>query len=397
MLRRLITMLLALAVLAALVWAFWPRPVSVETAVIGRRDIEVFIEEEGKSRIRDVFTVSAPITGQMLRVNLNAGDQVVEKLTVIASIQPADPGLLDARSRRVTEAAVAAAQAGVDLTTAELHQAEAQLAFLQGELARATKLVERGTISERAFQKAKLDADTAAAALESAKAALMVRKRQLESAQAALIEGSGGGSTTTCCTEVRSPVSGRVLRILTESEQVVQAGTPLAEIGDPTDVEIAADLLSRDAVQIKVGAPAMIEGWGGGPLAAKVIRIDPSATTKVSALGIEEQRVPVVLDLEGDPATWAGLGHGFRVVARILLWRGENLLAVPIGALFRQGDDWMVFAVEDGRARLRRVELGARNAEFAEVTRELSEGELVILHPSDAVEEGVAVAAVTQH
>lgn len=394
--RRLISVLIVMAVLGALAWALWPKPVAVETAVIARRDIAVFIEDEGKSRIRDVFTVSAPISGQMLRVNLHAGDEVVEKLTIVASIKPADPGLLDARSRRVAEAAAGAARAGVDLAAAQVRQAEAQLGFLRNELTRATTLVRGGTISERAFEKAKLDAETAAAALESVKAALMVRQRELESARAALIEGSSGAAPA-CCVEVRAPVSGRILRILTESEQVVQAGTPLAEIGDPGDVEIAADLLSRDAVQIKPGAAAVIEGWGGGPLAAKVSRIDPSATTKVSALGIEEQRVPVVLTLDGDPKTWAGLGHGFRVVARISLWRGENLLAVPIGALFRQGADWAVYVAEAGAARLKMVKLGARNQDVAEVTDGLAEGMVVILHPSDLVSDGVAVSATPEH
>jgi HlyD family secretion protein len=390
MLRRLIAALIAMAVAGAVIWALWPRAVEVETAVIAKRDIVVTVEEEGKSRIREVFTVSAPRSGQMLRVNLHAGDEVVKDETIVASIRPADPGLLDARSRRVAEAAADAARAAVDLAAAEVRQAEAQLTFLRSELDRATSLVRRGTISERAFEKAKLDVESAAASLESVKASLMVRKRELERAEAALIE-TGGSDDGTCCIEVKAPVSGRILNVLAESEQVVQAGTPLVEIGDPADLEIVADLLSRDAVQIRAGASAVIESWGGPPLPAKVHRIDPSAVTKVSALGIEEQRVSVVLHLDGKPEDWAALGHGFRVVARITLWKGEDLVSVPIGALFRQGADWAAYAVEDGTARLKILELGARNAEHAEVKQGLTDGSAVILHPSDQVADGVAV------
>lgn len=390
MLRRLITLLVLAAVVAAVIWALWPKPVPVETAQVARHDIEITVEEEGKSRIRDVFTVSAPTGGQMLRVNLDAGDPVVKGMTVVASIKPADPALLDARTRRVAEASVELARAAVDLAVAVVRQAEAQLAFLNGELERAKTLVTRGTISERAYQKAQLDAETAAAALESAKASLMVQRRELERAEAALTESGANGSAT-CCVDVRAPVSGRVLRVMIESEQVVQAGTPLLQIGDPADLEIVADLLSRDAVQIKPGAAAIIDGWGGKALKAKVKRIDPSATTKISALGIEEQRVQAVLTLDDEPDLRAGLGDGFRVIVRISLWKGDGLVAIPIGALFRQGAEWAAYAIKDGKAELKTLQLGARNGEFAEVTSGLSEGEKVILHPSDQVADGVRV------
>jgi HlyD family secretion protein len=390
MLRRLIELTMIVLAAAAAGWALWPQPVPVDTARIAKRDITVVVEEEGKSRIRDVYTVSAPSSGQMLRVNLHAGDQVVRDMTIVASIKPADPALLDARTRRVLEAAADAAGAAVDLAAAELRQANAQLTFLQGELDRATALVRRGTISTRAFEKAGLDVETGKAAVESAKALLMVRKRELERARAELGGGAGGG---TCCVEVRAPVSGRVLRVLTESEQVVQAGTPLIEIGDPADLEITADLLSSDAVLIKPGAGAVIEGWGGSPLPAAVTRIDPSAVTKVSALGIEEQRVTVVLKFNGPAESYRTLGHGFRVVVKITVWSGQGLTAVPLGALFRQGAEWAVYVAEGGRAKLRLVALGARNDEFAEVKSGLNDGEAVILHPSDTVQDGIRIVA----
>jgi len=393
MLRRLFTILILLAVAAALAWAFWPRPIPVETAEIGRHDIRVTVEEEGKSRIREVFTVSSPISGQVLRTNLHAGDEVVKDETVIASIRPAAPGLLDARLKRVAEAAAASARASVGLAEAEVKQAEAQLTFLKTELARAERLSRQGTISERALDKARLDVDTAAATLDSAKASLTVRQRELQRAEAALIET--GASEGPCCTEIKAPETGRILRVLAESEQVVQAGTPLIEIGDPTDIEIVTDVLSRDAVQIAPGAEAVIDNWGGPPLRAKVRRVEPSAVTKVSALGIEEQRVSVILDLEGSEPESAALGNGFRVVARITLWEGKNLLAVPVAALFRQGGDWAAYAVAGGKAVLRKLDLGSRNDTWAEVKGGLAAGEQVILHPSDQMTDGLAVEPIS--
>ena len=388
MLRRLITLAILLGVAAGLAWAFWPRPLIVETAEITLRDISVFVEEEGKSRIREVFTVSAPITGQVLRNNLHAGDKVVKDETVVVSIRPAAPGLLDARLKRVAEAAAASARASVGLADAEVKQAEAQLTFLKSELERAERLSRQGTISERALDKARLDVATAAAALDSARASLDVRQRELQRAEAALIENETGEGP--CCSQIKAPVTGRILRVLSESEQVVQAGTPLIEIGDPDDLEIVAEVLSRDAVEIRPGASAVIDNWGGPPLSATVRRVEPSAVTKVSALGIEEQRVPVILDL-AEASGQEALGDGFRVVARIIVWEGKQLVAVPVAALFRQGGDWAVYAASNGRAELRLVQLGRRNAAFSEVTAGLAVGDVVILHPSDQMADGVAV------
>ncbi len=273
----------------------------METATIDRRTIEIAVEEEGKTRIREVFTVSSPLTGRMARINLHPGDPVVANSTVIAQIRATAPTLLDSRTRRVAEAAIDAAIANVDLANAQLSQAEAQGEFLKGELDRAERLARTGTTPERSLEKARLDLATGAAAIQSARANLVVRQRELERARAALLEPGETEDEVDCCVPVKSPVSGRVLRILTESEQVVQPGTPIVELGDPDDLEIVVDLLSRDAVRVKPGAKAAIEGWGGGPLQAEVERVDPAAFTKVSALGIEEQRVSVVLTPLGDP------------------------------------------------------------------------------------------------
>ncbi len=226
-------------------------------------------------------------------------------------------------------------------------------------------------------------------------ATLEVRRRELESAKARLIqpgEINRDAQSANCCIHVYAPVDGRVLKIVAESEQVVQPGAPLLEIGDPHDLEIVVDFLSRDAVRIKPGMPARIESWGGDTiLPAKVRRIEPTGFTKVSALGIEEQRVKVILDFTGPPAEWQRLGHAFRVIARVVIWHSDDALQVPLGALFREGDNWAVFVVADGRAERRLVTIGERNVHAAQVIKGLKAGEQVVLHPSDRVHDGVRV------
>jgi HlyD family secretion protein len=381
-------------VAAALVWAFLPRPVGVDVAAVERGALEVTVEDEGVTRIRDVYVVSAPTSGRMLRSELTVGDAVVGGRTVLARFEPSDPSLLDLRSRRVGEATVEAAQAAVGLAEAQLVQARSQLAFLRGDLERAVELAARRTISERALDKARLDVATGEAGVKGAEATLEVRRRELETARAQLLEPQGGGARRPdCCIALAAPVDGRVLKILQESEQIVQAGSPLIEIGDPRDLEISVDLLSRDAVRVTPGAPARIDAWGGPePLTARVRRVEPTGFTKVSALGIEEQRVKVILDPDGPAEAWARLGHGYRVVARITVKRVEGAVLAPIAALFRSGERWAVFTVTGERARLVPVELGERNARFAVVAAGIGEGARVILHPAGELADGAAVA-----
>lgn len=385
----------AAGVVAALVWAMAPRPVMVDLATIARGPLEVTVEDEGTTRIREVYTVSAPTSGKMLRSPLTVGDPVVAGVTVVARFAPGDPLFLDARSRRVAEATVEAAKSAVALAETQVDQARSQLAFARSDLRRATELAEHRTIAERNLEKARLDVATGESAVASALATLDVRRRELESARAQLIQpGEGGARSAECCIEVRSPVNGRVLRIIAESEQVVGAGSPLVEIGDANDLELVVDLLSRDAVRVEPGASARIESWGGeATLAARVRRVEPTGYTKVSALGIEEQRVKVVLDFVDPPEKWRRLGHVFRIVARIVVWRGDSEIAVPIGALFRSGERWAVFALAEGRAKLRPVEIAERNQRFARVVSGLAEGERVILHPSDAIRDGTRIEA----
>ncbi len=386
--RRLVPWIVLVLVVAGLIWAFLPRPVPVEVATVGLQTIEVTVEEEGVARIKEVFAVSAPIAGKLQRTDLHAGDPVTAGQTVVAAIGPSAPALLDARARAVAEAAVAAAVAGVEYAKAELSQAEATLEFMKSEADRALKLYDRGTVAKQILDNAQLKKTTAEAALDSAKANLAVRERELDSARAVLDAADRGGAES-CCVKLTAPVSGRVLKVVTENEQVVQPGQPIVEIGDPTNLEIIVDLLSRDAVRVKERARARIVGWGGPPLDAQVRTVEPSAETKVSALGIDEQRVEVTLDLIGNPENWTQLGHGYRVIVQIMLWRGEQVLAIPVGSLFRDGSDWATFVAQDGRAQIRHIVLGERNEDYAQVLEGLEAGEQVVMHPSDQVAEGV--------
>lgn len=394
--RRLISAIAVLALLAGIVWTFLPRPVEVEVADVAPRTLEVSVAEEGQARIREVFTISATIGGKLRRIDLHAGDPVLAQKTVVAVIGPAAPALLDSRTRSVAEATKSAAQSAVDLARAQVAQSEATLEFMTSEADRSAALYERSAISKRVLDAAILEQKTAQAALDSAKANLSVRARELESAEAVLGTGDPYGAVS-CCVDIIAPVSGRVLRVLSENEQVVQPGAPIMEIGNPGNLEIAVDLLSRDAVRVREGADAQITGWGGTPIAARVERIEPSARTKVSALGIDEQRVMVILNLRGNPNDWQLLGHGFRVIAHINLWKGEGVLSIPVGALFRDGSDWATYVVQNGRARLQIITLGERNESFAQVLSGVKAGDAVILHPSDLVADGIAVNPRSDH
>ncbi|MCG8558422.1 MAG: HlyD family efflux transporter periplasmic adaptor subunit [Hyphomicrobiales bacterium] len=394
--KRMLLAAFVLLTVMGFVYALMPKPVLVDVAEIGQGPLQVTVDEEGETRIREVYVVSAPIGGKVLRSPREVGDVVEKDKTVVAEIRPGDPAFLDVRRRRELQAAVAAAQAAVSLAGSKIRQAQSELQFAESDLKRAKPLAERGTVSQRTLEKAAVDVDVRRAALAQANADLELRKRELESARARLIGPEQPGISDAdgaCCVHVRAPVSGRVLKILRESQQVVASGEPLLEIGDRHDLEIVVDLLSTDAVKIETGAEARIEAWGGGQdLRGRVRRIDPAGFTKVSALGIEEQRVNTILDITDPPEKWTALGHDFRVFVRITVWSSENSLRVPLGALFRKGRDWAVFKVEDGRARLALVKIGHRNAEMAEVQDGLAAGDRVVLHPSDRIADGVRIA-----
>ena len=402
--------LLAALLAGGLAYAFWPQPVPVDLARVSRGALIVTVDQEGRTRVKEVYVVSAPVAGRMLRIDAEVGDPVIAGETVLTTIEPTQPAFLDLRSRARAEAVARTAEAALVQAEAELKRARAELEFARVDYKRAKELSARRTISKRALDLAELAVKTREADLAAAEAAVRIRRHELETARAALITpgqaassgqapspggaASSGGAGSSCCVEVRAPVSGRILRILHKSESVVPAAEPLVEIGDPRDLEVVVDLLSTDAVGIKKGAEVLIEDWGGGPtLAGRVRRIEPYGFTKVSALGIEEQRVNVIIDFTDPPSKWRRLGHGYRVETRIIVWKGANVLKTPLGALFRRGDAWAAFVEENGRARLRPVEVGRTNGREAQVLDGLREGERVILHPSDRVKNGVRIVA----
>jgi HlyD family secretion protein len=377
------------AVLAlALAWLFRPDAVPVDLAPAERGPLTVAVSDEGETRVRDVYVVSAPVPGRMQRIELEAGDAVVADDTVVARIEPSDPAFLDVRSAAEARAGVDAAAAARTHAEAQVSRAQADLDFARAELERMRALARSHTVSANELDAAERRAKTAVAALAEAQAQRRVRESEYEVARARLLSPATSRKPGAACdcVEVHSPVSGTVLRVVTESEGVVQAGAPLLEVGSPELLEVVVDLLSADAVRVEPGQRVIIEAWGGEqPLAGRVRRVEPFGFTKVSALGIEEQRVNVVIDITEPRERWLRLGHGYRVEPRIVLWEASDVLRVPLSALFRQGDRWAVFVEQGGRAVLREVELGQGNGLEAEVRSGLEAGERVVLHPGDRV------------
>jgi HlyD family secretion protein len=392
--RILGALVLGLAV-AGLVWFAWPQPIPVDLATVLKGPMEVTVDDEGKTRVRDIYTVSAPLAGTVLRLPGHIGDHVVANDTVIAVMQAMTPGFHDVRTHEELQAGLAVAEAAVTLAEHEVHRIETGLEFSRSELQRAERLARTNTITVKTLEKAKIDAETNEAALASAKAQLEVRRSERTSATARLTQPSNGSvdaAGPACCLQIRAPVSGRILRISQESEAVVQAGSPLIEIGDPSDLEIVTDLLSTDAVLVTAGSRVRIDGWGGPEIRGRVARVDPAGFVKISALGIEEQRVRTTVDFVDPPEVWSRLGHDFRVIVHIPIWSASEAITVPVAALFRKDENWAVFTVNDGRTRLTPVQIGQRNNRVAEVVSGLSAGEQVVLHPSDRIQEGVSVS-----
>jgi HlyD family secretion protein len=391
------------AIVAGLVWFAWPQPVPVDIASVAKGPIEVTVDDDGKTHVRHVYTVSAPVAGKVLRIShptgergpsLHVGDDVIANESVIALMQPVLPGFIDVRSRDQLEAEVKAADAAIAQQEAEVQRLEAALDLSRTEFQRAQTLSRTQSISAQAFDKSKFEVATNEAALASAKAQIDVRRAMRASAAARLIDPARitTSAEPACCVRVLAPASGRVLKIIQDSESVVLPGAPLVDIGNPLDLEIVADLLSTDAVQIKAGAAVRIDGWGGPAIRGKVVRVDPAGFLKVSALGIEEQRVRVTIDFADPPEAWSQLGHDYRVIVHVTTWSAAEALTVPVSALFRRGDDWAVFAVQDGRARTTAVNIGHRNNRVAEVLAGLAAGTPVILHPSDRISDRTRVA-----
>jgi HlyD family secretion protein len=393
---RIVTLLaLGAAAIAGLVWAFWPDPIPVDVAEVRTGPIQVTVAGEGVTRVREPYLVTAPIAGTAGRSPVQVGDVVLRDLTIVATIQPAEPAFLDARARAEAEAAVTEAQAAVRLAEANLTRARGDMAFAENQLERNRELAARGVIPQRMLEDSIQLAETRLAALEAAESELEMREATLARARAVLLGPEArveAGIEGACCVDITAPQSGTVLSVEQTSARLVQAGEPLLIIGNLSDLEIEVDLLSSDAVRLVPGARAMIERWGGAPLEARVRRIDPRGFTRVSALGIEEQRVRVLLDFVDPPEARAGLGDAFRVFVRVVVEEEEEALQVPVSALFRLGEDWAVFRIEEERAVLQTVELGLRTQSVAQVLSGLSDGDTVVAYPGDRVTDGARVA-----
>jgi HlyD family secretion protein len=390
-LKRILTWLVVGgAIVAAIVWGFMPRPIQVETAPAERGPLQVSIEEEGKTRVVDRFVVSAPVAGFARRLKWDVGD-VVKRGQTLLDLDPPRATVLDPRSRAEAQARVAAADASLKEAQEDLAAANAEAGRWETQLKRRQELHAAGTISDENLTETESDAQRSRAQARAAQYAVEVAQHQLEAARTAL-QHSVVARQPAETVSVRAPVGGRILKIIRESEGVVNSGDTLVEIGNPHGLEVVVELLSADAVKVAPGTRVLFERWGGDqPLEGRVRVVEPTGFTKISALGVEEQRVLAIIDITSPPEEWARLGDGYRVEARFVLWEGENVLQVPSSALFREGDGWAVFALGGGLAVRKPVELGKRSGLIAEVLSGLQEGDMVITHPDDAIADGVQV------
>jgi HlyD family secretion protein len=399
LIKRTVTILALGAFTAALVFAFLPKPVAVDLGQVSTGPLQVFVEEDGKTRLRDRYTVSAPLAGRLQRISLDPGDIIPAGRTV-AIIEPLDPALLDPRALAQAEARVKSAEAALDRAAPMLEAAQAALDLAETEYARSAELHEKKALAKTELDLKTMLRRTRTAEYRAARHSEEVARFELELARAALLRtrpGSAEGGESLHFEIPAPPLAGsgrvfHVLRVFQESAGVVAPGTALLELGDPADLEVEIDVLSSDAVKIRPGARVLLEQWGGDePLIGRVRLVEPSGFTKISALGVEEQRVNVIVDFPDRDKIPQTLGDGYRVEAKIIIWEQDEVLRVPTSALFRHGEGWAVFRVEQGKATRHPVHIGRRSGLFAQVLEGLSLDDTVIVHPSDKVVDGVMV------
>ncbi len=388
--RKHVPSIVAVIVIATIaVIALRPAATEIDVATVARGRLQVTVDEDGETRVRDRFVVSAPVTGRVQRIELEPGEPVVQGRTVVARIAPSTAPLLDTRTRGELGAAIATADAAIGQAKAERDRAAALLDRMQTTLHRQETLIQSGAISRDELDATATTVRTARSVLNAAEFAVARAERERQVAAARLQTPAARGPAV----EIVAPVNGVVLRRLHESETVVPMGEPLLEIGDPQCLEIVADLLSTDAVRVAPGDVVSIERWGGQQaIPGRVRRIEPSGFTKISALGVEEQRVNVIIDFADIPAAAQSLGDGYRAEIRITVWDQPDVLKVPLGSLFRRGSAWAVFVVRQGRAHVQEVEVGQRNGEDAQIVRGASVGDVVVLYPPDTLADGTRVA-----
>lgn len=388
---RAISAIAAVAAVALAIWSFLPSAVSVETATVSRGRFVATVDEDGKTQIRERYTISAPLSGRLTRILLKAGDTVSAD-DIVATIVPAPAPLLDPRSRSEAEERLGTLEAATERAKAGMERAQAQFDQAKTDLDRARTLVATGAATAQALERAELAMRIADRELSAAQFQNHAAEHEQNQARALLARYQNNTAGSMEAWTVIAPVAGVVLRVLQESETVVQSGAPLLEIGDTRDLEVVVDVLSTDAVEIRPGADVAIDRWGGNStLTGRVRRVEPAAFTKVSTLGVEEQRVNVRIDLTSPAEQWAGLGDGYQVDARITVFSQDDAIIVPTGALFRRGERWHAFVVRDGRVEDRELELIRRSGRLSAVAAGLSEGEQVIVYPGDRVSSGIRV------
>jgi HlyD family secretion protein len=382
---------IAALVIGLLVWGFWPQPVAIEAIVVQRAPLTITIEEEGRSRVIDRYIISAPVDGVACRVQLDVGDPV-EQGKELLGITPLKSQVLDSRSRAQAMAAVAAAQSALAAAKEQASASDAAARLAVTELQRLQPLAQKGLASKGELDRAETAVLTSAAAKRSANFTVQVANYEVQAAKSVLEYSADTEDEPAVRVPITSPITGKILKVLRECEGPVQTGEPLLEVGDPAALEVEVDVLSADAVQIKPGMQVLFERWGGTQALQGVVRIvEPVGFTKFSALGVEEQRVLIISDFTSPIEERQRLGDGYRMEAKFVLWHEDNVLQVPASSLFRYREGWAVFVVDDRRAQRREVEVGQRNGLVAQISAGLEEGDIVINHPSDEVEDGVRV------
>lgn len=386
----------AIATLAvlALVWAFRPKAILVDVSVVERGEVEVSVTDEGKTRVHDVYVVSAPVNGRLRRIELDVGDTVIGQQTVVAGIEPLDPDFLDPRSEAQAKAAIQAAHSAEEYASEQVNQAQVEVDFADTELHRIRTLYNQSIATQHELDTAERNYKAAKTTLATARAALQMRIFERERAQAQLMapDISNHNPALCACLNIVAPIDGTVLRLLSQSEGVVAAGAPLIEVGDPADLEVVVALLSMDAVKVKNGMPVRLDNWGGDtPLWGEVARVEPFGFTKVSALGIEEQRVNVIVRITSDYEIWRHLGHGYQVDVSVITQRQSDALRIPVSAVFKHNQRPAVYVVNNGIAALRLIETGLRNTQYVQVVSGLKEQESVVTHPDERLQSGVNI------
>lgn len=384
---------LGAVVILAVAYGFWPRPVPVDVARVQRGPLRVTVEDEGKTRVKHRYVVSAPVAGFMRRSEFKVGDPV-QAGQVVAVLEPLRSSVLDPRTRAEAEAAAASAEATVKAAEEKVRSAAADAEYAAKKLVRAQDLFRERILPKNDLDLAQAEARRTEALVLSAEAEVAAARGTWDRARSLLQHSAAEGvADRRRVVPVRAPTAGRVLALRRESAGVVAAGDPLLDIGDPGRLEVVVELLSANAVEVGPGTPVLFERWGGeNPLTGRVRIVEPTAFTKVSSLGVEEQRVLVVADITSPPGAWRRLGDGYRVEARFIVWEGTDVLQVPVGSLFRRGEGWSLFVVEDGRARRRSVTVGHRNDLTVEVLTGVAEGQSVITHPNEAIADDTRVA-----